>query len=1177
MVATPQQATPKKVAGYELVREVCASSVGATFVARAAAGTPHEATLCTLTKLHRHVAKSPQLCDGFSKAAKLAETLVHPAVARVVHSGTAEGEIFVAYEHQEGDTLAGLLRRAGPEGLPLDIAERVMLDVAEAVAAAHQHGADLGHGELGPWCVHVGQDGRTRVSGFAVDRAITRFGLHYAKNLERLPYAAPERVKAMSLTLGPAPAAPTRSADGFSVGVLAWELFTRQRLFASRMEAAVIQKVLAGAIPDPKAQRAELAEVVSRAVVGLLARDPAERVGLEELTRALQTSEPASYEAVAEFVARQADKAPGKTGTGTSRAGFASVRPPPAGPAVLGPASVRTKVAPVNGALPAPSGAPGTAPSGTTPGIGPAGANGGVKGGDASADKSDAAPDSLPTPSDAKKSLPPPPKPAGAPIRSRAKTLMGLTTAQIADAAAAAGVDVGLSTQAKGGPLEEEATSLDDDLLEEATDVSDVPPPRSAPAAPPPPPVHAAPTAAAESPPSSRAPLSGGFPRAPRKPPLKPRQHTLMGIEPIENEPTSAEGPRSPRAGDAGALPSLNREVTPLPPSRPVPKAVTSEPGLGPLGPALNSPPAPEVAAETAKPTPSPAAPPVAPARLVSATAHLGGPDRLMPGALLGTPPHRYQLLAAMARGGMATVWAARPEGSSSTDEIVAIKTMLPELSDDPDFETMFVDEMRVAAKIQHPNVASILSVGEEDGVMYLIMEWVDGETFGAVQQAARSTGGVPLNVLVHMATDICAGLHAAHELKDEAGNLVDLVHRDVNPSNVMVGRDGVAKVVDFGIAKSKGRVHVTRAGSTVKGKTPYLSPEQLGGLQIDRRSDLFSLGALLYVMATGVHPFRGESELRTIENIVLKQPTPLRSLVPDIHPEFEQLVLRLLEKDAKKRLPSAHDVSLELQRIAALLEPVTQADVGAFVEKTVGDTLAENRRALSAVDAAAATALAAPSVEWPPLDLPPLPGEGGEVAAGGPIEPVAPLEGHEALARAETVPLEIDVPPSFDAAERSTPATSEAGVESGSQDQARPRAPWVRLVVLIVVGVAVGIGVIALIEVLTNKGDKTPAPSASAASSPATTQRTTATATVTATDAVTITPTETPPAPSESPAPSLSSAGSPPSDPSSASAPSATTPPPATSQPRPPTTGRPTNTSKPKPKPTYTVNPGGI
>lgn len=632
-----------------------------------------------------------------------------------------------------------------------------------------------------------------------------------------------------------------------------------------------------------------------------------------------------------------------------------------------------------------------------------------------------------------------------------------------------------------------------------------------------------------------------------------------MGIEPIDNEPTNVEAPTSPRVGEA--MPSLNREVTPLPPSRPVPKAVTSEPGLGPAGPPLHA-------------NASPAAPPVAPiGKLALATAHLGGPDRLMPGALLGTPPHRYQLLAAMARGGMATVWAARPEGSTSTDKIVAIKTMLPELSDDPDFETMFVDEMRVAAKIQHPNVASILSVGEEDGVMYLIMEWVDGETFGAIQQAARSTGGVPLNVLVHMATDICAGLHAAHELKDDAGHLVDLVHRDVNPSNVMVGRDGTSKVVDFGIAKSKGRVHVTRAGSTVKGKTPYLSPEQLGGLQIDRRSDLFSLGALLYVMATGVHPFRGESELRTIENIVLKQPTPLRSLVPDIHAEFEQLVLRLLEKDPKKRLASAHAVSVELERIGALLEPVTQADVGAFVEKTVGDTLAQNRRALSAVDAAAAAVAATQPADWPALEIP----EGDPFAPPADlIEPVAPLgSGTDEVPsdQAFAGPLELDVPPRFDTPERpGVPATVEPSVDSGSRDVERARAPWVRLVVLIVVGVAVGIGVIALIEVLTNHPEKNPASSATPSAVATTAKPTSASATVTASEALTITPTDTPPATSSAGGDSSSTATS--SEPSTTS-PTASTPPrpPVTG----PVTGRPTNSSKPKPKPTYTVNPGGI
>src|SRR5262249_48309838 len=148
----------------------------------------------------------------------------------------------------------------------------------------------------------------------------------------------------------------------------------------------------------------------------------------------------------------------------------------------------------------------------------------------------------------------------------------------------------------------------------------------------------------------------------------------------------------------------------------------------------------------------------------------------------------------------------------------------------------------------------------------------------------------------------VCAGLHAAHELRDDDGNLLDLIHRDISPANVLVSSSGFVKITDFGIAKSKGRLHVTRAGGMVKGKTPYLSPEQLGQQTIDRRSDIFPFGVLLYVMTTGLHPSRGETDSKTIENIALREPVPLRAIAPQTPPELEALVLKALSKDPKDR-----------------------------------------------------------------------------------------------------------------------------------------------------------------------------------------------------------------------------------------------------------------------------------
>jgi serine/threonine-protein kinase len=278
----------------------------------------------------------------------------------------------------------------------------------------------------------------------------------------------------------------------------------------------------------------------------------------------------------------------------------------------------------------------------------------------------------------------------------------------------------------------------------------------------------------------------------------------------------------------------------------------------------------------------------------------------------------------------------------------------------------MFLDEARIAARIRHPNVAEILDLGDEDEVLYIVMEWVDGETVGALQRAAKTHGGIPLPIVLRVASQVCAGLHAAHELRDDSGALVDLIHRDISPANVLISSQGFVKIVDFGIAKSKGRMHVTRVGDMVKGKTPYLSPEQLGGMNIDRRSDIFSLGALLYVLTTGLHPFRGDTDIKTVENIALKAPVPLREILPTLNADFEKVVLKALEKDASKRFATAAEMQRALDQVASSIgNPVTDDDVAAFVKKVIGDTL-EKR------DAELKAAIAAADAERGPMSVPP-------------------------------------------------------------------------------------------------------------------------------------------------------------------------------------------------------------
>ncbi len=195
---------------------------------------------------------------------------------------------------------------------------------------------------------------------------------------------------------------------------------------------------------------------------------------------------------------------------------------------------------------------------------------------------------------------------------------------------------------------------------------------------------------------------------------------------------------------------------------------------------------------------------------------------KLAPGTVLG----RYELLLPIAQGGMATVWAARQKGSRGFSKTVAVKTMLPNLSEDPTFEQMFLDEAAIASKIHHPNVAEILDLGEQDEILYLVMEWVDGESLSALsKQTKKLETDIPLRIAPKIVAQACAGLHAAHELRDENETLVELVHRDVSPQNILVASSGLVKLVDFGVAKALGRSGATSVGQ-LKGKVPYMSPE---------------------------------------------------------------------------------------------------------------------------------------------------------------------------------------------------------------------------------------------------------------------------------------------------------------------------------------------------------------
>ncbi len=280
----------------------------------------------------------------------------------------------------------------------------------------------------------------------------------------------------------------------------------------------------------------------------------------------------------------------------------------------------------------------------------------------------------------------------------------------------------------------------------------------------------------------------------------------------------------------------------------------------------------------------------------------------------------RYELLCPIARGGMAQVWAARLRGTRGFQKVVAIKTILSNELEDARLERMFEQEAELASQIHHPNVAATLELGEDQGVLYLVMEWVNGEPLRYVLHEAAKRGGMPQTEAVQLVGQACRGLHAAHEALDQHGEPLGIVHRDVSPQNVLVTYSGTVKIVDFGVAKAGAGAELTEQGE-LKGKLAFMSPEQVEGEALDRRSDIFALGGILYWMLAGQHPFRADSHAATRDNIrSLVPPPPPSTLAPACSPALDRVVMRALEFRPEARFPTAREL------LEALVSAVPEA-----------------------------------------------------------------------------------------------------------------------------------------------------------------------------------------------------------------------------------------------------------
>ncbi len=304
----------------------------------------------------------------------------------------------------------------------------------------------------------------------------------------------------------------------------------------------------------------------------------------------------------------------------------------------------------------------------------------------------------------------------------------------------------------------------------------------------------------------------------------------------------------------------------------------------------------------------------------------------------------RYEILAEIASGGMATVFLGRVHGAKGFQRLVAIKRLHPHLESDDQFVAMFLDEARLAARIRHHNVVPTIDIEENDG-HYIVMEYVEGDRLlGLLRAASQSGGRMPLQIALTIAGETLAGLHAAHELTDDDGHSLELVHRDVSPQNILIGIDGVTKITDFGIAKAESRLAHTRDGQ-LKGKISYMAPEQATGANVDRRADLFAMGIILWEMLTGRRLFRGNNDVEVL-NALMNVPIPTaRSALPELGEELDSVVMTALQRDPSQRFSTAEAFAQALEHAAAGVGGLANTrTVAAYVQSIAGPKLVQER-----------------------------------------------------------------------------------------------------------------------------------------------------------------------------------------------------------------------------------------
>jgi eukaryotic-like serine/threonine-protein kinase len=297
----------------------------------------------------------------------------------------------------------------------------------------------------------------------------------------------------------------------------------------------------------------------------------------------------------------------------------------------------------------------------------------------------------------------------------------------------------------------------------------------------------------------------------------------------------------------------------------------------------------------------------------------------------------KYRLDRRLGAGGMAEVFLATVEGPEGFTKRVAIKRVLPHLTENKNFVAMFLDEAKLAARFAHPNIVQIYELGISDDQYFVVMEYVAGAMMARLCAECQALGRtLPPTHVAKIIAAACDGLDYAHEFVDVDGTPLGIVHRDVSPHNLMLSYDGVLKLLDFGIAKAASNLHRTMS-TTLKGKLAYMSPEQAQqNVTLDRRSDIFSLGVTLFELLSGVRPYRGKNELELLNAIVYGEPPDLHSVSPDIPDELADIVHRAMRKDREERYATAREMRADLEKFMAAHRPVDAPALGALLREII-------------------------------------------------------------------------------------------------------------------------------------------------------------------------------------------------------------------------------------------------